>query len=963
MTADPLVGRREPLALLDAAAAAAATGEPRVVVVGGEAGIGKTRLIGHFAARMADGGTWVLGTACVALGDEGLPLAPVTAALRLLVRQLGVDGVTGLLTGGDELVALLPEAGATSPGPGTQARLFELFAALLRRLAERRPVLLLIDDLQWADRSTRELLDFLSRTLRTGRVLLLGAYRQDRLDRGGPLRPLLAQLERLPWVDRVELAPFSRAETAELVGSLLDTSITGPRMDEIHRRSGGVPLFVEELARAVGPTAVPDSLRDLLLEPVERLPPAARKVVEVTAVGGRWVSHGALLATTGLAEADLLAALRLATGGRVLSAEGDGYAFRHELLREAVADTLLPADRARLHRRYATVLAANDYLVPTDRRDAELAHHWSGAGDPGRALPALLRAAGTAGRLFAHAEQARLLDRALRQWPAAEPAVIANLDRDRLFEEAVEAAMWAGETLHALDLIDRGLAEVDQVAQPERAALLLALRGMALQQLARDGALTAAEEALALAPSGPIAARARVLDLVSAVYVLRGLAEPALAIAEEATRLADQLGAAGQGVNAQVTRGWALTRLGRYDDGLTTLRAAADLAHRHGDVLGLMRARLNIVETQHHLGRPEAAVEEAGASRDLAGSAGVQQTLGVLLSWYHAESLTAVGRWDEALRVAGQVLDSDPMDPAVTGLLTLVADIALRRDDRATAAGRLDRARRLLGPSVQTPWFLLVLRLDAEFALSDNRPADACAALAAGLPRIRDRSAAPHAWPFLVTGARGLALAALRARTLGEPDAGAGLGADLSQAAAALPTDTPLWRAHSAQVAAELGGTTARWPDVVTCWEAVGRPYEAAWAGLRAAETAIAAGDRTAAGRWLAAAVDRAERLDAVVLDRQLRLLARAGRIPLPGGAAAPGVPAGRDRLGLTDREWEVLRLVAAGRSNRQIGEQLYISGKTVSVHVSNILAKLGVASRGEATATVHRLGLLGPDR
>jgi len=903
------VGRRELVARIEEDAA---RGDFRIVVVGGPAGIGKTRLLEHVAARASD--RLVLRGACVELGAEGLPMAPVTAMLRQLTASPGPEELSRMLPGVDGLLRLLPEFDAGGRGPEPRARTFDLFAALLRRLSERRPVLLLIDDLQWADPSTRDLLDVLVRTLGpAARVLLVAAHRSDDLDRAHPLRPFLAQWGRLPNVHRTELEPLSRAETAELVRRL-QPGADERFVERVFRRAGGNPYFTEELARAGG-EEMPDTLRDLLLGRVQRLPEDARRLVRVAAVGGGRVPHGLLAATAGLAEPALLAGVRAAADARVLIPEGDGYVFQHGLLREAIRTELLPAERARLHRAYADALTADPGLVDPDRHAAELAYHWHGAGAADRALEATLRAADVAGRLHALAERAQLLERALDLWEEV-PEPPAEVDRLGLFETAIMAASWAGEGLHALELIDRALAEADRSREPGRTAILLAQRGLTLAGLGRPGAVTAVDEALALPV--PDAERAQLLDLAAAVLTLSG--EPVRG--REAAREAAEL-AAGTPLeaNARITHGWALWELGEYEPAVESLQRALELARGDGDDQAVARAALNLAGALHDLGRDAEAEQVARICVEACRNAGVERSLGIRATARLVAVLTDAGRWAEAERVGREALNLDP--PGVQGaeLHALLSGLALARGRIEMAREHLAAARSLQESAAP------VLRQAALLALAENTAPALGEALTG---TVQD-------WPLLAAAAR-------------MPE----LAAEAAEAASRLPTSTPVWSAYAAQLAAARGERP--WTEVVAAWDALGRPFPAAHARLRAAEAALAERARSAARDLLRTAAEQAERLGADALAEEVRLLARSSGLSL--AEEIPDEAPALERLGLTEREAEVLRLVAAGKSNRQIGEELFISTKTVSVHVSNILAKLGVGSRGEAAALAHRLGL-----
>ncbi|MBZ6294149.1 AAA family ATPase [Streptomyces olivaceus] len=366
------VGRTGELDTLhDALARASATGgEPQALLLGGEAGVGKTRLVEEFAAAAGLRGAVVALGGCVEIGGDGLPFAPFSTALRALRRRLP-DELAGAARGQEEeLARLLPELGDSgAPGGGGRpdeedmARLFELTARLLERVAADRAVLLVLEDLHWADASTRHLIAYLFRTLRTGRLVVLATYRSDDIHRRHPLRPLLAELDRLRTVRRLQLGRFTRDEAGRQIAGILAREPDPLQIDEIFARSDGNAFFVEELAVAAhegSRTGLTDSLRDLLLVRVEALPESAQRVARIVAEGGSTVEHRLLAAVAGLGEDDLIEALRAAVNANILlpAPDGDGYRFRHSLVREAVGDDLLPGERSRLNRRYAEALDA-----------------------------------------------------------------------------------------------------------------------------------------------------------------------------------------------------------------------------------------------------------------------------------------------------------------------------------------------------------------------------------------------------------------------------------------------------------------------------------------------------------------------------------------------------------------------------------------------------------------------------
>jgi DNA-binding CsgD family transcriptional regulator/tetratricopeptide (TPR) repeat protein len=957
-----LVGRRAELVALDEAVGRADAGEPQFVVIGGEAGVGKTHLIDHVADRLEAAGARVLRTDCVELGVHGLPLAPVTSALRQMAALVGVDTLRRTMPGAEALPGLLPEYGARTLEPDRLARMSDLFAALLQWFGGERLAVLVVDDLQRADRSSRDLLGFLAHTLRSCQVLVLAAYRSDELAQDHPLRPFLAELGRVQRVRRLELGRFNRAETAELIASH-GLRPSARLVEGSYRRSGGNAFFALELAALADPAGLPESLRDLLLRRLTGLAEQTRQVVRVAAVSGQPVRHRLLAAVAGLSEPELLAGVRGAVDAQVLVPDGDGYAYRHPLVREAVLDGLLPVERARLHRAVAEALEADPGLVAADRCGTEIAFHWQEAGEAAKALPALLGAAEEAGRLPAQAEQAHLLTQALSLWPQVPDGRRPSGYRlAELFDAAITAASWAGDHALAMDLLDQAIEAVDPVADPERAAMLLAHRGMVLYNLGRPGVLAAVEESLAALPAAPTAGRARVLDLLAVALVLSGRCDQARRLAEEAAAIATALGIPELRLNAQTTLGWAQAEAGAFGDALAVLGRAAELAVASGAATQLARIQLNTARAWQGLGDPAAAARAARAAIGAAEQAGLARGLGTAGSLQLAQVLTASGRWEEADLAAAGALELGPSDTMAAALHAARAEIALRRGDQVLATEQLSLAVTLSGDSGAGPSTLPVRKAQAEAALAGNRVEDARAALDRALPML-GRSGDPlAAWELLATAARVERLARARAAALSQPYDEARTSR-LRRVAARVPADAPATSAYARWFAAELGDDRS-WERLAAAWDAVGQPFQAASARLGAAEAAVAGGDHAGARDLLEAAGTAADRLSARPLLEEVRWLARQANLRLALGAGGEGDGKADDlqRLGLTDREVEVLRHVTDGRSNRQIAERLFISTKTVSVHVSNILAKLGVASRGEAAATAHRLRVFDAD-
>lgn len=568
------VGRADELATLNDALARAAAGEPQALLIGGEAGVGKTRLVEEFATAADRRGAVVALGGCVEIGADGLPFAPFSTALRALRRALPDDLAAAAAGQEEELARLLPELGETSGGrhdEESMARLFELTARLLERVAADRTVVVALEDLHWSDASTRHLLSYLLRTLRTGRLVVLATYRADDIHRRHPLRPLLAELDRLRTVRRLELARLTRDEVGRQIAGILAAEPDPAQVDDIFERSDGNAFFVEELAVAAHEgccTGLTDTLRDLLLVRVEALPESAQKVARIVAEGGSTVEYRLLAAVARLAEDDLIEALRAAVGANILLATpaGDGYRFRHSLVREAVGDDLLPGERSRLNRRYAEVLEADPTLVPADERVTRLASYWYHAHDPAKALPAVLDASVTARSRHAYSEQLRLLERAMELWDAAPEDVRNRLrpldyaeaypacgcDPDTtplryldLMAEAAVAGRLCGERERALKITKRALRLLEDDDDPLRRAWFWVQRSRLVRSLGRGSGreeLTTAQDLVRGLP--PSEVHAEVLTHVANWSMLHAPGPDAYAAAEHAVEYARMVASA-----------------------------------------------------------------------------------------------------------------------------------------------------------------------------------------------------------------------------------------------------------------------------------------------------------------------------------------------------------------------------------------------------------------------------------
>ena len=668
MSSPVLVGRSGPLATLETALAEASRSRPSTVIVGGEAGVGKSRLVSEFAERSHGAGGRVLVGGCLELGAESLPFAPFTAVLRELVRDLGAAGVAALLPGGSgrELGRLLPEFG-TPAGPDeageARARLFEQMLQMLEHLAEAGPVVLVIEDMHWADQSTRDLLAFLIRNQGSlDGVLIVVTYRSDDLHRTHPLRPLLAELDRIEWVTRMDLGRLSRQDTGQLVAQIIGREPGDDLLAAVYRRAEGNPLFVEALVGNGEPdSGLPESLHDLLMAGLRRLPEETQEVVRVASAGGERIGHGLLTAVTGLDGAALGRALRPAVAANVLRAESDGYVFRHALIREAVHDELLPGERGHVHSRFAEVIAADPALVTPGRAPGEQARHWQAAHDMPRALVSAWQAAGQARRALAYAEQLAMLSRVLELWEQVpDAAERIGADHVAVLEEAIRAAELAGEDDRGIMLAQAALREVDAVAEPVRAALLLRTRGYLKYHLGRLDFTADLEEAVHLVPAEPPSpARARVLEALAhyTLKVNRGWDSPEFrAAAEEAVTAARQAGDDATEAAALITLVCAEPVGGNLERIRAMLAEARVIAARVRAFPSVLRAAITESDLLEGAGQHELAAEVAREGLAAAREYGLARTYGAVLANNVAEPLVSLGRWDEAGEVIERAL-------------------------------------------------------------------------------------------------------------------------------------------------------------------------------------------------------------------------------------------------------------------------------------------------------------------
>src|SRR4051812_20204303 len=933
MTSSRLIGRAAELAELEAALAEAADGRPSLAFVAGESGVGKSRLVAELAGRA---GARIAVGECVELGDEELPYAPIVSVLRTLARD--DDPVLGELPDGvrAELATLLPELGGEARGGGEgthgQPRLFEALLTLLDQLGREQPFALVLEDIHWADRSTRAFLVFLARSLWTERVLVIATYRSDELHRRHPLRPLLAELERDTRSRRIELSRLSREELSDLLVDILGGAADAELLERLYARSEGNPLFTEELlaARLDGRGGLPSTLRDALMVRIERLSQPAQEVLRVLSAG-RVLAHAVLAEASGRDAAEVRAALREAAESNVIVADQRGrYQFRHALLREVVHDDLLPGEHSELHLALARALehqaaeTGEDALIT-----AGIAHHYLQAGAQREALVASVRAADAAERVHAHGEAGALLERALELWPRVpDAAAEAGCDRDGLLLRAGRALLNDGAYGRAEALLKVAVDDVDEAAESREAAGRLELLSRAQWSLGRaTDSRDSLDRAIKLLPENDRSPeRARILARQAKMAMLQGRFTEALPAAEAAFGAARHANADGPLADALNAIGHSQILLGDAEEGSARLREAIAISPR-----GFERtsAWTNLADALHTVGRSQEGL--AAAEQGLADTA-VEGRLSDWLSLTLVDIRWALGDWSAA-RAGLPPLDKRHVGMTLAYVETLRAAIALADAEHDTVRESLARVVDLVTGSREPQFLGWYGSLLGELERRCGDLAAARTAIDEGLDAIEFCSEdLPRIALLSETGAAIEADAAQRARDLGdqaaEREAISRAESFVMRAEACADDVRPVeiarlatTRAHLARARGEAD--PALDAEAAAAWRAVERPYPAAAAELRRAETLAERGDRDGAAAQvadvLAAPAARGAR------GRRGGAGGRAGRAggaPAPAEGPPPSATAGEDPFGLTPRERQVLELLAGGATNREIGAQ-----------------------------------------
>ncbi|WP_167305808.1 helix-turn-helix transcriptional regulator [Nocardioides euryhalodurans] len=961
------VGRRPEREELASALHDSAAGRPRAVLVSGEAGIGKTSLVAEATSGPAATGHQVLWGHCMRFAADSSPYLPIGQLLAQWCRGAEPSEKARVLTGAEHLATIAPAVGATT-GQADASRIVPLVAAVVDRIAEAGPVVLVVDDVQWADGSSLDLLAYLVAGFGEGqRLCVVATYRDTELGEGHRLHGWLADVARLPSVSTMRLERLGLADVEELVIRLRSEVAVGPLVDRIFDEARGNPYYTELLVHGAadhpGGGQV-EGLQQVLLGSWHRLGPEGRELLQLLAIGGRPVAVDVLerlVAARGgdpdsvspsLAEATASGLTTVATGGEAW--------FHHPLVAEVVAGTLTTEARTRVHREYVEVLESSADLA-TASRASHLALHHHGAGDHDDAFVWSLRAADEAAAVRGYAEELEHLHRACGLWEeVGEEARGRAGRRADLWLRASNSEWSAGEHLLAIRLREDAILRQDEGDDP---VLAMRLRlplsewriGCGLD--ARDGVedrRRVVELAEARCPGSPEHVQALALLVHAEAWVQDW---GAVQHAATAVKMARRTG-------STEALAWALAMRSEtppWDRALEDATRAFDLAHQVGDPRLTGWAATRLANRLGVVGRDEEVCDVLLTTfRHLVAAGSVHDAMHASPA-YGAAYLLELGRWEETREVLRLLLShrlSAAMGAVTRGVAALMA---VRTGDAAAGRSHLTRARELRPRHGAAGDILELLEIEALADLRDSREA---LTLAARLMPAQVSATPMDADELLVIAARA-------AGDLGEDPRGRAEAISLLDEIVELrgpdhpgfectgpedlvhPARGALFAADRARCHGDTD-TADLWRTAVTTCAEAGMVWHEALASYQLGRALLAErGSRADAASALRHAKDVAAGLGAAPIVRDVEEVARQAHVLLDG-ASPPGSP-----TSLTPREREILALVAEGRTNGQIGTELFISTKTVSVHVSHILAKLDAASRTEATTVARRRGLL----
>jgi DNA-binding CsgD family transcriptional regulator len=940
-----LLGRDGDIAELDEALGLAAQGTPQIVLVCGDAGIGKTTLVADFERRAAELGFTVATGHCLDI-EAGISFAPVVEAVRALLA--GLDDLHARPSARRMLTLLDPEAPRSRE---TLHVLDDLTAAVLEAAAAG-PVLMVLEDMHWADRSTQDFSATLSRIARGGLLLVL-TLRSDELHRHHPFRKTVAEISRTLGSRRIDLAGLDRDDIAGIVAAHTDGRPDPTVVDSVLARSEGNPLYAEELL-AAKQEGVPDHLSDLLLARIDALDEGPRALLRLASVNGTRLDTETLAELAGLDQAQMEGYLREALDANVLRQAAGSMEFRHPLLREVAYDDLMPDERTRIHGRLAEILQTGVDAEPDAGVAAlcRLGFHWNAAHDLSRTLAASVRAGLVAKRLGA-AEVLTQLDRALSLWDRVPDAeAVAGHPRAEILVLLGESEMEQGAAERGYTLVRTALDMLGP--DPERLLASRAYSALGLADVpeATVGRQEAIRRAVQYAGDSPTEELALALISQSYDLFMHGRCAGSVEAAARAVDAARSAGCVEAELDALIIGSLSRYYLGHVGDALAgqeQVLAVARTARTVGHVVyatGSLALRYNIAG---QVGRGLALAGD-GFEEGLAQGLPAQAAQ---CGYAALQALVWSGRFHEAeqrLENLGELGELGEL-----GLPQSRVELLLARGDAEEAAplvreSAASRTADFRGPGA----FDVLIELQLAAMLDDQL----CALETARsyLAQMEETDSPLRAAAVSRIGFQALCLAR------STPGSGTDELRDLSarQLASAQAGLTDEWRPtyHGVQLAL-AEGYAARYagePAVAQFREALVRaePFGAYFAlepRLNLAEELLAHGGRDGGRELLVECWSTALDMGAHDLERRALRLATRTRVPLPDSGRGPG-PLSR----LTPREREVLDLLATGATNKTIATTLFITEKTASVHVSHLLAKLGVANRGEAAALARDL-------
>jgi DNA-binding CsgD family transcriptional regulator len=959
-----LVGREKEVILATEALRSAAAGRPRTVIISGEAGIGKSRLVEEMMATAQHDGFLVAAGFCSQVGGTRLPYAPILDLVDGVRRQaeemsLVVPRVTA------QAVELLSGTGPALTGTDPTVATTRLFGALVSavtELSEQCPVQLVVEDAHWIDPASMDLLSFAARRFRQNRIALVITSRQSGQQSRTPDRAALAELRRLPTTLDLQLTPIDRSAVRELIDALPHPP-GAHRRDQIAELAQGVPFFAVHLTLYDDEAAVPPLLRDVLLSSIEDLPPDQRSLLVVLALFGDLVDHDLLLAAVGGQPEELIARARTLTERGLIVAQDGTLGFRHALLREVVLDDTLPSERVVAHARIAEALLASP-MADQPVRAAQLAHHLLESGRHREALRYAMRAARYAGKVWAVQDAHNLYSAVLRLWDLVDDASeVAGTTRMRVLCDAATTSRWCGR-------FDEALRQLDQCAKlpaisPHEIAQIERRRGQVHWSAGDMGAsLEAYRRALAAMPEHSATdARAAVLADLAQGLMATGHASDAEATARQAADLAEQVGDERVRLHALITRAVARAQLGDVDAALAGLRECGPQARSLDDVELVLRWYGNLTFALGVACRYEELAAAAAGGMEVCRRYGPVVSLASTLISNEANALVTLGRWDEAVALAREALADVTAGGVADHLRALLAEVAVARGEVEEAEEQLALLRR---HGSQNPYVAYALALtEAELHLWNHSPDAAAATLARALPDLvsqDDQLPILEACRLALRAEVELAEAALPRRRSAPTDRRDELLeiARVASRRTMLPVAAAVMLAIEAEAERVVGADRpAQWMDAARANAELGRTYAHAYCLTRAGEALLRGQARSGATEVLRQAHAFAVDLGARPLLAEIQTLVRLGSLSLePDPPPAPRRPGAAESMGLTPRERQTLALLTTGATNRRIARTLFISERTASVHVSNILAKLGAANRTEAARIALQLSL-----